>query len=134
MLSCISFQNITFQRLDSVSVFQVRPTQLVPLIELVPISGLEKNKQDGILDKGKTTDNVQKRNICTNVPLSRIFNIKSFFEPQHHIRYNLLLFFFLCLILTHGHTFCFPVQAVWSSQHDLLHLAIPTLLGQYVMH
>jgi hypothetical protein len=29
------------------------------------------NKQDGVLDKEKTMDNVQKRNVCTNVPSSR---------------------------------------------------------------
>jgi hypothetical protein len=32
-----------------------------------------KNKQDGGLDKDKMMDNVQKHNICTNVPLSQTF-------------------------------------------------------------
>jgi hypothetical protein len=32
-----------------------------------------KNKQDGVLDKDKTTENVQIHNICTNVPSSQNF-------------------------------------------------------------
>jgi hypothetical protein len=32
-----------------------------------------KEKQDGILDKDKTMNNVQKRNICINVLLSQFF-------------------------------------------------------------
>jgi hypothetical protein len=32
-----------------------------------------KNTQDGVLDKDKTMDNVQKHNICTNVLLSQTF-------------------------------------------------------------
>jgi hypothetical protein len=32
-----------------------------------------KNKLDSVLDKDKMKDNVQKRNICTNVPSSQTF-------------------------------------------------------------
>jgi hypothetical protein len=39
-------------------------------IELVPISGPEKNKQDGFLDKDKMMDNVQKHNIWSIFILS----------------------------------------------------------------
>jgi hypothetical protein len=35
---------------------------------LSPKSCVLKNKQDGVLDKDRTMDNVQKHNICTNVP------------------------------------------------------------------
>jgi hypothetical protein len=59
---------------------QVKHTQLGP-IDIVPISGdriqspkrcVSKSKQDGVLDKNRTMNNVKKYNICINVPLSQI--------------------------------------------------------------
>jgi hypothetical protein len=55
---------------------QVKPTQLGPKdgnrIQS-PKGCVLKNKQDGVLDKDKTMDNVQKHSICTNVPSSQTF-------------------------------------------------------------
>jgi hypothetical protein len=61
---------------------QVRPTQLGPVNRASPYLRTTdriqspkrcvlKDKQGGVLDKDKTMDSVQKRNICTNVPLSQ---------------------------------------------------------------
>jgi hypothetical protein len=44
---------------------QVKPTQLGPIDRVVPISGDR--------DKDRAMDNVQKHNICTNVPSSQTF-------------------------------------------------------------
>jgi hypothetical protein len=47
-----------------------------------------KEKQDDILDKDKTMNNVQKRNICTNVPSSETFRsylVRSFFPEKLYV-------------------------------------------------
>jgi hypothetical protein len=63
---CLFFKT-SFRRQNSVSVFR------------------RKNKQDFNLDKDKTMDNVQKHNICTNVPSAQTFR-----SYLHVIVYTLL--------------------------------------------
>jgi hypothetical protein len=45
-------------------------------------------KQDGVLDKDRMMDNVQKQNICGNVPSSQTFSsyLQLFFPHKAHPR------------------------------------------------
>jgi hypothetical protein len=52
------FKYTAFRRLDSVSVFRYNLLSWAQSIKLVPISG-----PDGILDKNRTMDNVQKQSL-----------------------------------------------------------------------
>jgi hypothetical protein len=62
------FQN-TFRRRFCLRL-QVKPTLLGPFNRASPYL---RTKQDGVLDKDKTMDNVQKHNIFTNILSSRTF-------------------------------------------------------------
>jgi hypothetical protein len=55
-----------------------------------------KYKQEDVLDKNRTTDNVQKHNICTNVPSSQTFtfldNTLLVFMFSYCNRFNKIVF------------------------------------------
>jgi hypothetical protein len=61
------------------------------------------DKQDNLSDKDKTIDNVQKRNICTNVPLLQTF--RSFPYRIHCFEYKWIntVFIISCFIIGYQH-------------------------------
>jgi hypothetical protein len=67
------FQNTKFRRLDSLSNFQVKPSQLGLIDRTSPYFRREKYNQEGVLHEKRTMFNVQKHNICTNVPPRQTF-------------------------------------------------------------
>jgi hypothetical protein len=63
---------------------------LGPIDRASPKRCVFKNKQDGFLDTDMTMDNVQKHNICTNVPSSQTFrSYSSTSVSKANLPYNL---------------------------------------------